>query len=153
MSHAINSSWVIFDPRVMHSLKRSRPRIQQLQAGQVLQETVPNTDFAVARESIGDEAFDAAFEEGRTLDEDSSVAYGQRARGERKRPTSGWQSLPPTELEVVRLVGDGLTNKQIAQELLMGAETVKTHLSHVYDKLNIRSRTALATAYSARRRA
>ena len=79
-----------------------------------------------------------------------AVAYAQRARGERKRPTTGWDSLTPTEVNVVRLVASGLTNKEVGRELLMGAETVKTHLSHVYDKLGVRSRAALVTEYAAR---
>jgi DNA-binding CsgD family transcriptional regulator len=107
-------------------------------------------DFAAARAAMGDDEFDAAFAEGRTLDEEAAVAYAQRARGERKRPTAGWESLTPTELNVVRLVAAGLTNKDVGRELLMGAETVKTHLSHVYDKLGIRSRAALATEFAAR---
>jgi predicted ATPase/class 3 adenylate cyclase/DNA-binding CsgD family transcriptional regulator len=107
-------------------------------------------DFAAARGAIGDAEFDAAFADGRTLDEEGAVAYAQRARGERKRPTAGWESLTPTELNVVRLVASGLTNKEVGRELLMGAETVKTHLSHVYDKLGIRSRAALATEFAAR---
>ena len=40
-------------------------------------------------------------------------------------------------MNVVRLVASGLTNKDVGRELLMGAETVKTHLSHVYDKLGV----------------
>jgi predicted ATPase/class 3 adenylate cyclase/DNA-binding CsgD family transcriptional regulator len=107
-------------------------------------------DFAAARAAIGDDEFDAAFADGRTLDEEAAVAYAHRARGERKRPTAGWDSLTPTELNVVRLVASGLTNKEVGRELLMGAETVKTHLSHVYDKLGLRSRAALATEYAAR---
>ena len=43
-----------------------------------------------------------------TLDE--AVAYVRRARGSRRRPSSGWGSLTPTELDVVRLVVDGLSN-------------------------------------------
>ena len=88
--------------------------------------------------------------DGRSFDEPAAVAYAQRARGERKRPTTGWDSLTPTEVNVVRLVASGLTNKEVGQDLLMGAETVKTHLSHVYDKLGIRSRTALASEFAAR---
>ena len=53
-------------------------------------------------------------------------------------------------MNVVRLVASGLTNKEVGRELLMGAETVKTHLSHVYDKLGVRSRAALATGFAAR---
>jgi len=106
-------------------------------------------DNAAAVTALGEDGVEAAFAEGRSLDADAAVAYAQRARGERKRPTAGWQSLTPTELAVVRHVAAGLTNKQIGQELLMGAETVKTHLSHVYDKLSIRSRTTLAAAFTA----
>jgi len=40
-----------------------------------------------------------------------------------------------------------LTNKQVGDALFIGAETVKTHLSHVYDKLGVRSRTALAAQF------
>ena len=109
-----------------------------------------DADLAAARAAIGDDEFEAAFADGRTLDEDAAVAYAQRARGERKRPTTGWDSLTPTEVNVVRLVASGLTNKEVGRELLMGAETVKTHLSHVYDKLGIRSRAALATEFAGR---
>ena len=55
-----------------------------------------------------------------------------------------------TESEIVRLAASGLTNKQIAEQLIMGAETVKTHLTHMYDKLGVRSRAALATELAAR---
>ncbi len=104
-----------------------------------------------ANAALGEAEFDAAFEAGRTLDQDAAVAYAGRARGERKRPTTGWESLTPTEMEIVRLVAAGRTNKQVGQELLMGAETVKTHLSHVYDKLagDVRNRAALATEFAA----
>ncbi|MDQ1447038.1 MAG: hypothetical protein QOC79_9, partial [Actinomycetota bacterium] len=109
-----------------------------------------DADFAVARTAIGTEAFDAAFADGHQLDEDAAVEYAQRARGERKRPTTGWESLTPTEVNVVRLVAAGLTNKEVGRELLMGAETVKTHLSHVYDKLGLHSRAALASEFASR---
>ena len=79
-----------------------------------------DADFAAARAALGDDAFDAAFDAGRTLDEDAAVAYAQRARGERKRPSVGWDSLTPTELNVVRLVASGLTNKEVGRELLDG---------------------------------
>jgi DNA-binding CsgD family transcriptional regulator len=107
-----------------------------------------DADLAAARTALGDDAFEAAFADGHSLDETSAVAYAQRARGARKRPATGWDSLTPTEMNVVRLVAWGLTNKEVGRELLMGAETVKTHLSHVYDKLGIRSRATLASGYS-----
>jgi len=46
-------------------------------------------------------------------------AAPHRGRGERKRPTSGRASLTPTERDVVRLVGEGLANKDIATRLFV----------------------------------
>ena len=73
-----------------------------------------------------------------------AAAYAARARGRRQRPRHGWESLTPTELQVAELVADGQTNPQIAQRLLMGRATVKTHLEHVFTKLGVRSRAELA---------
>ena len=79
-----------------------------------------------------------------------AVAYARRARGSRKRPTTGWDSLTPTELQVVELAAQGFTNPEIGRRLFIGAGTVKTHLSHVFAKLNVSSRTELAAAASRR---
>ena len=104
---------------------------------------------AAALDALGDEA-DAATAEGRGLDWHDAAAYAQRARGERKRPHHGWASLTPTEERVVALVTEGLTNPEIAQRLLMGRATVKTHLEHIFTKLGVHSRADLA-AQAARR--
>ena len=96
------------------------------------------------RAALGDDAFDTAFAEGRALDDDAALAYATRARGERPRRTIGWESLTPTEQEVLNLTAEGLSNKEIGGRLLMSPETVKTHLSHIYDKTGVRTRTALA---------
>ena len=82
--------------------------------------------------------------EGRNLDWRDAAAYARRARGERKRPHHGWASLTPTEQQVVALVAEGLTNPQIAERLLMGRATVKTHLEHIFTKLGIHTRAELA---------
>jgi DNA-binding CsgD family transcriptional regulator len=90
------------------------------------------------------ESADGAIAEGRRLEWRDAAAYARRARGERKRPSHGWASLTPTEQSVVALVADGLTNPQIAERLLMGRATVKTHLEHVFTKLGTRTRAELA---------
>jgi DNA-binding CsgD family transcriptional regulator len=82
--------------------------------------------------------------EGAGLPIDEAIAYAQRGRGQRKRPTSGWGSLTPTELDVVRLVSEGLTNNDIAARLFISPRTVQTHLTHVYTKLGLTSRVQLA---------
>jgi DNA-binding NarL/FixJ family response regulator len=65
--------------------------------------------------------------------------------------TVGWDSLTPTEVAVVDLVAEGLTNPQIAERLLVGTSTVKTHVHHISTKLAIRTRAELAAAVVANR--
>src|SRR5215210_3589269 len=69
------------------------------------------------KNALSDEDFEAAGKEGATLSSDEAIAFAQRGRGERRRPSSGWASLAPSELDVVRLVSEGLANKDIAQRL------------------------------------
>jgi predicted ATPase/class 3 adenylate cyclase/DNA-binding CsgD family transcriptional regulator len=98
-----------------------------------------------ARDALGDDRFEQTWAEGRSMDLDAVVTYAQRARGERGRPTSGWDSLTGTELQVVAHVAEGLTNPQVAERMFISRDTVKTHLAHIYAKVGIRSRTQLAT--------
>ena len=65
-------------------------------------------------------------------------------RGERKRATSGWGSLTRAELDVVKLVSEGLGNKDVAARLFISPRTVQAHLTHVYTKLGLTSRVQLA---------
>jgi len=94
----------------------------------------------------------AALEEGSRLSLDEAVEYAQRGRGERGRPEHGWESLTPTEARVVELVSSGLPNKEIAAKLFVSLATVKTHLVHVYTKLDVRTRTELAAEATRRAR-
>jgi DNA-binding NarL/FixJ family response regulator len=52
------------------------------------------------------------------------------------------EQLTPRELDVLRLVADGLTNRAIARRLHISEATVKTHLVHTYAKLGVDDRTA-----------
>jgi len=99
---------------------------------------------AALREALGDNEFEDVWSEGEALSTDEAIAYSQRGRGERKRPSTGWESLTPAELNVVRLVSEGLPNKDIAARLFLSARTVQAHLSHVYSKLGLASRVQLA---------
>lgn len=54
-------------------------------------------------------------------------------------------SLSPRELEVLRLVSRGRSNPEIARELFIGEATVKTHLLHVFEKLEVSDRTRAVT--------
>lgn len=99
---------------------------------------------ASLREAMGDEDFEEAWAEGCALSMEDAIAYARRGRGERKRPATGWESLTPAELNVVKLVCEGLSNKDIAARLFVSSRTVQAHLSHVYAKLGIGSRVQLA---------
>ena len=99
---------------------------------------------AALRDAMGDSDFDSAWAEGAALSTEEAIAYAQRGRGQRKRPTSGWGSLTPTERDVVQLVSEGLANNDIAARLFVSPRTVQSHLTHVYTKLGLTSRVQLA---------
>lgn len=105
----------------------------------------PGYDSTVvtSRKALGENDFDVAWAEGAALSTEEAIAYAQRGRGERKRPSSGWGSLTPMEQDVVRLVREGLGNKDIGARLFISPRTVQTHLTHVYAKLCISSRVEL----------
>ena len=62
------------------------------------------------------------------------------------RMTDGVPQLSDRELEVLRLVADGLANKEIARALFISEATVKTHLVHIFGKLRTDSRTSAVAA-------
>ena len=73
-----------------------------------------------------------------------------RALGVRRRlagmvpPRNGWSGLTECELDVVRQVARGLTNRQVAERLFLSQHTVSNHLRHAFAKLDITSRVELA---------
>ncbi|MEV6246497.1 response regulator transcription factor [Streptomyces sp. NPDC051742] len=61
------------------------------------------------------------------------------------------EALTKRELEVLQLVGEGLSNQQISKVLFLSQATVKSHLVHVFAKLGVDSRTAAVATATARR--
>jgi len=106
-------------------------------------DTAYQGSVADLRNTMGQDDFDVGWAEGNALSTEEAIAYAQRGRGQRKRPTTGWASLTPTELDVLRLVGEGLANNDIAARLFISPRTVQTHLTHVYTKLGLSSRVHL----------
>ena len=90
------------------------------------------------------------WEAGGGLTLDGAIAYARRGWGERDRPQSGWASLTPAEVDLVRLVARGCTNVEIGEHLFISVNTVKKHLSHVYAKVEVDGRAALAAEVARR---
>lgn len=101
-------------------------------------------DLTLLRDGLGEQALEAAWAEGAALSLEEAVGYAERGRGERRRPSWGWDSLTPAELEIARLVADGLSNPKIAEKKFISRHTVESHLKHTYAKLGIGSRAELA---------
>jgi DNA-binding CsgD family transcriptional regulator len=109
----------------------------------MVHEPAYQSSISALREAMGENGFESTWTEGTGLATEQAIAYAQRGRGERKRPASGWASLTPAEREVVRLVCEGLGNKDIATRLFVSPRTVQAHLTHVYNKLDLTSRVQL----------
>ena len=109
----------------------------------------------LARADRGDEALDqltAAFD---TYMEHEALADARRVGRElrrfgvqrrivsRPRAKTGWDSLTDSELTVVNLIAQGVTNRSVATQLHLSPNTVKTHIRNAFAKLGINSRTQL----------
>jgi DNA-binding CsgD family transcriptional regulator len=115
--------------------------------------------IAAARAQVGEKLFTAAWAQGRamTLEQvlaaQAAVTMPTTAPAgpyavlqARKAPTSP-SGLTAREVEVLRLVAQGLKNEQVAKELVISPRTVDTHLTAIYGKLGVSSRSA-ATRYA-----
>ena len=114
--------------------------------------------IAAARVQLGEKAFAAAWAEGRKMTPEQAFA----ARGRTSRSVLGRAEVrsvppmkPPTypdgltarEVEVLRLLAQGLTDAQIAEHLIISPRTVNNHLTSIYGKIQVSSRSA-ATRYA-----
>jgi len=136
--------------RLLAAADAARRPLQYLAPGFTANRGAAARASSQARHVLGDDRFTQAWEQGQALTLDDAVAYAARKGGGRKRPATGWASLTPAELEVVRLVGEGLRNDAIARRLFIAPGTVKVHLSHIFAKLGITSRAELAAQAAAR---
>jgi len=101
------------------------------------------------RAAMGAEAFEAEYAAGSTLDAAEVLAvFGHKdaAAGQARvaAPGEAVTALTPRELEVLKLVGQGLSNPDIAQRLVLSEHTVHRHLANILRKLGLSSRAAAA---------
>lgn len=87
------------------------------------------------------EAFDAL----------GALPWGERARQELRaagepsgqRPAAAWDRLSPQELQIARMAAEGLSNREIGEQLYLSHRTVSTHLYRLFPKLGVTSRAQL----------
>jgi ATP/maltotriose-dependent transcriptional regulator MalT len=111
--------------------------------------------IAAARAQLGEQAFAVAWAEGQSMTwEQALAARGPVTIPRETHPTPPMKT-PPTapsgltvrEVEVLRLLSQGLTDAQIAEQLVISPRTVNTHLKAIYGKIQVSSRSA-ATRYA-----
>jgi predicted ATPase/DNA-binding CsgD family transcriptional regulator len=114
---------------------------------------------AVAREQLGEHAFALAWELGRALPLDTAIAEAAEV-GQAQRATAPPVSAaePPSphvlterQLQIVRLIAEGLSDQEIADTLFISRRTAMTHVSRILSRLDVPSRTA-AVAYAYKNR-
>jgi predicted ATPase/DNA-binding CsgD family transcriptional regulator len=101
---------------------------------------------AACRRALGDADFGVAVSAGRNSSWADWAAWLERGRGGRNvdRPVEGWAALTATEVEVARFAAAGLSTAEIGEVMFVSPNTVKTHLKHIYGKLDVHTRVGLA---------
>lgn len=130
--------------RLLGAADRQRELTGYVRSGLVCDELVPV--LAGIEATLGRVAFEQARAEGRALSLERAVWYARRGRACHGQAVSGWDSLTPSERQVASLVGQRLTNAEIAQQLFVSTRTVKSHLTRVFAKLQVTNRRELAAA-------
>ncbi len=101
--------------------------------------------LAEVRSQVRDPQFAAAWAEGRAMTLEQAAAFAlQITPSENRQPVSAQNLVEPLserELEVVRLLANGLSNAEIAKRLYLTVGTVKVHTRNIYGKLGVGSRT------------
>jgi predicted ATPase/DNA-binding CsgD family transcriptional regulator len=120
-------------------------------SGAHVDETTPYSRFddlteERIRSAIGAAAFDSAFAQGAAYSLEQAVALALGEEGERDEagtpgPAGG---LTPREHEIAVLIGEGLSNREIADRLVISRRTAETHVEHILGKLGFSSRAQVA---------
>jgi DNA-binding NarL/FixJ family response regulator len=112
--------------------------------------------ISTVRAQLGEKAFTAARAEGRSLTLEQALAFQEQLTPAKQSPPDHTTPPPPPvypneltarEVEVLRLVAQGLTDSEVAERLVISPRTVQGHMRSIFNKINVNSRTA-ATRYA-----
>jgi DNA-binding NarL/FixJ family response regulator len=109
---------------------------------------------AVARKQLREQAFTSLWAQGRSMSLEQALTVREPTPAlpaPSSTPDAPAHSSPANlssrEVEVLRLIAQGLTNDQVAEQLVISSRTVHTHLTSIYGKIGVPSRSA-ATSYA-----
>jgi non-specific serine/threonine protein kinase len=146
-------SWVAAskgDPRRAASLLGGASRLWESAQAAMLDIYRADHERAVtaAQTTLGEAAYAAAYQSGAAMARDEIVAYalGSKAAAPAPRQTAREQptSLTEREMQISRLIGEGMQTKHIAAKLFISERTVETHVTKILNKLGLASRLQLA---------
>jgi DNA-binding CsgD family transcriptional regulator len=119
--------------------------------------TMEEPYMAAARSRLFEDAWTKAWEEGHAMSMEAAIEYALSAEGSNtpaphRQPVGAHQRCLTPREEVAALVAHGLTNRQVAARLVISESTTETHLSRIFKKLGLRSRTQLTAWVNNRER-
>jgi non-specific serine/threonine protein kinase len=108
--------------------------------------TIHQMGVDLVRQALGDEAYEAVRTEGACLDRAAMIAYALEEETDTAPPAVAdpWKPLTKRERDIAVLVADGLSNREIAERLVIAKRTADTHVEHILAKLDFSSRTQIA---------
>lgn len=117
-------------------------------AGIAVMKEMADDFVAAARMRLGPDRYDEVFAEGARAPLDRAVAFAvsdsARLPGHQAEEKPDAAGLSDREKEIALLAGAGLTNREIAEQLVISRRTVDSHMVHIYAKLGLSSRAELA---------
>ncbi len=106
-------------------------------------------DVEALRQQLGEAAFASAWSEGKAMTREQAIDYAEEKITSPAKTGPANQALHATlpdslnerEMEILRLIADGLSNGEIAQQLVLAPSTVKWYINRIFSKLSVTSRT------------
>jgi predicted ATPase/DNA-binding CsgD family transcriptional regulator len=105
--------------------------------------------ITTTKSALGEAGFEAAWQAGRSLSLEQAVADAsvvatakKRATESAPRPSGNISGLTPREIEVIRLLADGRSSREIGDALFISHRTATTHVTNIFDKLGVDNRAA-----------
>ena len=104
-----------------------------------------DSDVAAVRDQLGESAFAAAWLKGNEMTPNQIIIYALEDRAEPAEISVvrkvGDQPLTDRELEILRLIADGLNSREIAEQLILSVGTIRWYFKLIYSKLDVHSRS------------